>query len=175
MTFDFNKILNYSNTLTVLYVEDDHAIRKQMIEVLEDFFQHVIVAENGKEGFEQFNGHKKEFDVYPDIVLTDIRMPLLDGVEMSKDILSSHPEQIIIVQSAHNESDLLLELINIGISHFLLKPTQSKQLYQTLHKVSKRHYYEKMEAGYKKELEVAIATAKYATKAKDEFLANMSH
>ena len=175
MTANINEILNYSSTLTVLYVEDDKAIREQMSETLQEFFLHVIIAEDGQEGLEKFIKHKEEYDDYPALVFTDIRMPRLNGIEMSKKILSLHPEQIIIVHSAHNESDLLLELINMGISHFLLKPMKPAQLYRTLHKASKRHHYEKMELGYKKELEAAIATAKHATKAKDEFLANMSH
>ncbi|MEA3456888.1 MAG: response regulator, partial [Campylobacterota bacterium] len=175
MATNIDEILNYSNTLTILYVEDDKAMREEMTEILQDFFSHVIVAEDGRDGWEKFTNHKEAFGSYPDLVLTDIRMPHLSGVEMSKKILSMEPEQIIIIHSAHSESDLLLELINMGISHFLLKPLQPQQLYQTLHKASKRHYYEKMESGYKKELETAIETARLATKAKDEFLANMSH
>ncbi len=173
--FMINEILQYSNTLTVLYVEDDKAIRDQMAETLQDFFQEVIVAEDGQEGLEKFSAYKEKFHSYPDIVITDIRMPRLTGIEMSKKILFLNPEQIIIIHSAHNESELLLDLINMGVSHFLLKPLQPQQLYKTLHKASKKHYYEKMESGYKKELEIAIATAEDATKAKDEFLANMSH
>jgi len=175
MITNIDEILNYSSTLTILYVEDDKAIRKEMTEILQDFFQYVIVAEDGQKGLEEFVRYKEELNVYPDLIITDIRMPHLNGIEMSREILTLYPEQIIIIHSAHNESDLLLELINMGISHFLLKPLQPQQLYQTLHKASKRHYYEKMELKYKEELEVAVATAKDATKAKDEFLANMSH
>lgn len=153
MTANINEIFNYSNTLTILYVEDDIAIREQMTEALQDFFQKVIVAENGRQGLEKFSSYKEEFHTYPDIVMTDIRMPHMNGIEMTKQILSLHPEQIVIINSAHNESELLFELINMNISHFLLKPLQAQQLYQTLHKASKRHYYEKMELGYKKELE----------------------
>jgi len=172
---DIEKILNYSSALTILYVEDDEAIQEQMQEILEDFFHKVVIASNGQEGLEKFINYKEEFNSYPDIILTDICMPYLDGIEMSKKILSLNPEQIIVINSAHNESSYLLELINMGISHFLLKPLQPEQLYQTIYKVSKRDHYEKMEAGYKKELENAIETAHLATKAKDEFLANMSH
>ena len=153
MTANIDEILNYSSTLTVLYVEDDKAIREQMTETLQEFFQQVIVAEDGQEGLEKFSSYRKKFHTYPDLVITDIRMPLLNGIEMSKKILSLHPEQIIIIHSAHNESDILLELINMGISHFLLKPLQPQQLYQTLHKASKRHYYEQIETAYKKKLE----------------------
>ena len=175
MTIDINEVLEYSRSQNILYVEDDKNIREHMTETLSDFFEEVIVAEDGLEGLTAFEKYKEEFGVYPDIVLTDIRMPNLDGVEMSKKILSLHPEQIIIIISAHNESDLLLELINMGIGNFLLKPLMTEQLFQTLYKVSKRCYFGKMEVEYKKELEVAVKTAAHATKSKDEFLANMSH
>jgi signal transduction histidine kinase/HPt (histidine-containing phosphotransfer) domain-containing protein len=175
MAIKIDEILNYSSDLTILYVEDDYNLREQMTEILQDFFKYVIVAEDGEKGLEEFEKYKKEFNVYPDFVITDIRMPHMDGIEMSRRMLSLYPEQIIIVYSAHNESDLLIELINMGITNFLLKPLQSEQLYKTLHKAAKRYYYEKMELKYKKELEDAIIEAKLATKAKDEFLANMSH
>jgi signal transduction histidine kinase/HPt (histidine-containing phosphotransfer) domain-containing protein len=175
MAIKIDEVLNYSSELTILYVEDDYNLREQMTEILQDFFKYVIVAEDGKKGLEEFEKYKKEFNVYPDFVITDIRMPHIDGIEMSRRMLSLYPEQIIIVYSAHNESDLLIELINMGITNFLLKPLQSEQLYKTLHKAAKRYYFEKMELKYKKELEDAIIEAKLATKAKDEFLANMSH
>ncbi len=175
MALGIKEILNYSNALIVLYVEDDEAIREQTREMLQDFFQYVIVAKNGQEGLAKFTAHHKEFHTYPDLVITDIKMPFLNGIEMSRNILALYPDQIIIVHSAHNESDLLFELINMGISYFLLKPLQAQQFHNTLYKASKRSYQEKMELEYKKELEQAVKVAELATKAKDEFLANMSH
>ncbi|RLA59440.1 MAG: DNA-binding response regulator, partial [Epsilonproteobacteria bacterium] len=75
MTANIDEILNYSSTLTVLYVEDDKAIREQMTETLQEFFQQVIVAEDGQEGLEKFSSYRKKFHTYPDLVITDIRMP----------------------------------------------------------------------------------------------------
>ena len=146
METNINEILNYSTTLTVLYVEDDRDIREQMTDILQDFFQQVIVAEDGQQGLEKFSAYKERHDTYPDLMITDIRMPHLDGIEMSKKILSLHPEQIIIIHSAHDESDMLLELINMDINHFLMKPLQLQQLYQTekrnhqVHQLMLRHF-----------------------------------
>jgi len=84
MTANINEVLNYSSTLTVLYVEDDKAIREQMTETLQDFFQEVIVAEDGQMGLEKFSSYKEKFHSYPDLVITDIRMPRFNGIEMSK-------------------------------------------------------------------------------------------
>jgi diguanylate cyclase (GGDEF)-like protein len=153
MTTHINEVLKYSRNLTVLYVEDEKEIREHMKEVLENFFEKVIVAQNGKEGLERFIKHKKSFDHYPDLVLTDIQMPRLNGIEMSQKILALHSDQIIIMLSAHNDSNLLLEVINMGISYFLTKPFSLQQLNETLHKAAKRHFYEDMEVQYTKKME----------------------
>ncbi len=175
MAVDINEILNYSSDLTVLYVEDDETVREQTVELLEDFFYKVLVAEDGEEGLQKFLSYKKIFDYYPDIVITDIRMPNMDGIEMSRRVLEAYPNQTVIVLSAYNDSQNLMALIDIGISYFLSKPIKPKQIYQTLYKASKKVYHEKAELEYKEKLEEAIKDAEFATKAKDEFLAKVSH
>jgi len=173
MAIDIDEILNYSSNLTILYVEDDETVREQTIELLEDFFYKVLVAEDGEEGLQKFISYKKIFDYYPDIVITDIKMPNLDGIEMSKKILEAHQHQTIIVLSAYNDSENLIKLIDIGISNFLSKPIRPKQIFQTLYKASKKVYNEKIELENRKKLEEAMRDVEYATKAKDEFLANL--
>lgn len=175
MAVDINEILNYSSDLTILYVEDDETVREQTVELLEDFFYKVLIAEDGEEGLQKFLSYKKIFNYYPDIVITDIRMPNMDGIEMSRTILEVHPNQTVIVLSAYNDSENLMALIDIGISYFLSKPIKPKQIYQTLYKASKKVYHEKIELEHKEKLEEAIKDAKFATKAKDEFLAKVSH
>ncbi|RLA73510.1 MAG: hypothetical protein DRG30_06255, partial [Epsilonproteobacteria bacterium] len=175
MPIDTKEVLQYSQNLTILYVEDNKDIREIILEILEDLFHNVIVAEDGKDGLEKFFSYHKTFDHYPDIVLTDIQMPNLDGIEMSRELLNSNPDQTIIILSTHNSNDCLIELINMGVNNFLLKPVQHKQFYAALYKASKKLYNEKMKEEYKAGLEEAIETTKLATKAKDEFLANMSH
>ncbi len=168
-------LLNYSNNLSVLYVEDDKEVQEQTHEIFDELFRKVILADDGELGLASFIEHKKTFHTYPDIVITDIRMPKLNGIEMIRRMIDLNPDQQIVVLSAHNDSEHLLQLINLGVSHFLLKPIQPEGLYRTLHKASKRIYYEKMETNYTRELEEAKKIAESATKAKDDFLANMSH
>ena len=175
MIVKINDILQYSNDLTILYVEDNKAVRDEMSEVLQEFFQKIIIAKNGVEGLETYIEYKKEFDKYPDLIITDIAMTEGNGVVMSKKMLELNEDQIIIINSAHNDSDLLVELINMGISFFLLKPVEEQHFLQTLYKASRRFHFEEIEHIYRKELEVAIKRSEGATKAKDEFLANMSH
>ena len=175
MAIDINEILNYSRNLTILYVEDDQTVREHTVELLEDFFQKVLVAEDGEEGLQKYLSYKKIFDYYPDIVITDIRMPNIDGLEMSEKILEVRPQQTIIVLSAHNDSEYLLKLIDLGINYFLSKPFRSKQIFQALYSASKKVYNEKIEIENRQKLEDALKDVELANKAKDNFFANMSH
>jgi len=142
---------------------------------LEDFFQKVLVAEDGVEGLQKFLSYKKIFDYYPDIVVTDIRMPNMDGLEMSEQILDVRPYQTIIVLSAHNDNDYLLKLIDLGINYFLSKPFRSKQMFQALYNASKKVYNEKIEIENREKLEAALREVESINIAKDNFFANMSH
>ncbi len=120
----------YLKEITLLYVEDEAIIRNELVEIMEEEVHQLYVAANGQEGLELFKKHQ------PDIVLTDIRMPLLDGLSMSRDILEINKNTSIIVSSAFNDSEYLLESIRIGINHYLLKPINLQDLFSTLEKVA---------------------------------------
>jgi len=136
--------------LSVLYVEDDPDVRAGIEVILAKFFKKVVVAEDGKEGLKKYK--EEEFDV----VLTDISMPNMNGVEMSTLIKEENYEQPIVVLSAHNEGDYLIDLINVGIDAFLLKPIQTEALVKTMGKISRSisdrimlgQYQEKIEDSY---------------------------
>jgi len=138
MKRDFTLVTYYTKILSVLYVEDDEAIREAMVETLSLFFSEVETAKNGQEGVEKYKHYNTEHQHPYDIVITDVRMPILSGIEMSRQILRIYPDQEIIVLSAHSDSDTLIEMINLGISHFLLKPVMEEQLLDTLYKVGYR-------------------------------------
>jgi DNA-binding response OmpR family regulator len=73
-----------------------------------------------------------------DLVITDIRMPYMNGVELSQKIKAQQPDQPIIVLSAHTDKEYLIELINTGISHFVPKPFAYDTFLQTLFKVTQK-------------------------------------
>jgi len=104
--------------ISLLYIEDEDTIRDCMLEFLNHRFERVWVAENGAEGLRLYR------ESLPDIVLTDIRMPVMDGLEMSRAILKHDDQARIIVTSAHNESNYLLEAIQMGVTNYLLKPLE---------------------------------------------------
>lgn len=112
--------------MKILYVEDDQVIRESIVKFLERRFKHVYSAENGLEGLKLFEHHS------PDIIITDIQMPVMNGLEMVKKIKESAPSLPIVVMSAYSESSYLLSAIEIGIDHYILKPVDKKRLVSVL-------------------------------------------
>lgn len=117
-----------SSSLNILYAEDEQMLRDGMQSTLEKFFKNVYIAKNGQEAIEIF---KKE-DI--DIVLTDINMPIMSGIELIVQINKLQNNPIIIVLSAHDESKLLQKLIDLEINNFLNKPVEKEALIKTLYK-----------------------------------------
>lgn len=102
--------------ITILYVEDDHALRTQVAFSLKLVAARVIEAENGSEGVEKF----RKFA--PDLVVTDIRLPVMDGLQMIRIVRGITPEVPIIVCTAFTETDYLIRSIELGVSAYLQKP-----------------------------------------------------
>ncbi len=154
---------NYLKTLTVLYVEDDVDTRKQFTEFLSRPVGTLITAADGAEGLEAFKRHS------PDIVITDILMPLMDGLTMSQHILKMAPSVPIIVLTAFEQTDYLMRAISIGIDKYVTKPVNSYLLFESMLECAHRlraeqqlklqHHREIREAWSKHNETVAILTA----------------
>ncbi|QGG48608.1 two-component system response regulator [Heliorestis convoluta] len=117
--------------LSVLLVEDDENIRMQMERILKRFFQKVYIAEDGEKGLELFNSKTKQID----LILTDIAMPNMNGLDMIQAMGENRYDQPVIMISAHNDSDNLLRAITVGVDDFIIKPVNVDKLMQVLHKV----------------------------------------
>lgn len=117
--------------LTILLVEDEHRARESMGEVFASEFKKVITAGNGDEGLKKF----KKFS--PDIVVTDIAMPIMDGLDMSKEIKEISKNTPIIVLSAFSEKERLLKAIDVGIDKYLMKPIDMDELFTVLENIAK--------------------------------------
>ncbi len=148
-----DELMELSQNLTVLYVEDDPLQRAEIAEILQDFFKVVMLAKDGQDGLEKYLSFKEESGDYPDLLITDISMPKLTGIEMSKMVLEHNAEQLIIVFSAYNDVEYLLDLINIGIDSYLVKPMRSEPFLQVLRRASRKVNYRKMALQYTKELQ----------------------
>ena len=141
MTLAFTKDLN------VLYAEDDLELQMQTKEFFEVLFNSVRVAKDGAEALTLYE--KEEFD----IVLTDIKMPIMNGIELSTKIREKNQEQCIIVISAHNDTEYLMQFINLNIKQFIQKPIDVDNMLETLYQTSKAIVNEKMIQEYRKTLE----------------------
>lgn len=131
MTFKnkLDHIVEYAKGMSVLYVEDEALIRDNNKLFFDTIFSDVQTASNGAEGLKLYE--KKVFD----IVITDIIMPEMNGVMMVRKIKELNPKQSIIITSASEESKNLLELINLGVAQFLLKPIKTEQIILILNEV----------------------------------------
>ena len=119
------------HTLNVLYVEDDPEIRRQLVVFLSRRVGNLMVAENGQEGLDLYIQHR------PDIVVTDIVMPLMDGLKMAEGIKSLDADTPIIVTTAFNDQDFFLNAIEVGIDHYVLKPIHLDSLLEAVRKAAK--------------------------------------
>ncbi|MBF0506486.1 MAG: response regulator [Nitrospirae bacterium] len=133
--------------VTVLYVEDEPNAREAAGEILKRVVRTVYVAENGKDGLEAFNKYN------PDIVITDIRMPVMSGLDMAREIREGSSDKQIIITTAHSDTDYFLAAIDIAVDQYILKPVQSDKLIAAvgkcadyiLHKREIRKYTEERE------------------------------
>lgn len=116
--------------IKLLYVEDEAIIREQLERLLKRVVKDVITASNGEEGLKTFREYK------PDIIVTDIKMPQMTGLEMAREIRGIDKSIPIIITTAHSESEFLLEAIEINVSDFLLKPVDTDNLISVIEKKS---------------------------------------
>ncbi len=129
-------LLPLTQELTLLFAEDHNELRLSTSEVLKNFFKEVVSVENGLLALEEYREREAKNKAF-DIVLTDIQMPKLNGVDLIKKIYTIKNTQKIIVLSAHDDANYLLPLINLGIAQFIKKPIDFQELLQVLLNVAK--------------------------------------
>lgn len=122
-----NNIASLRN-VTILYAEDEDALRDVTSSILRSFTKHQYIAVDGKQGLELFIEHQDEID----IIITDINMPYMNGLDMAKAIKEINPNIPIIVATAFSNTEYLLEAINLGIDKYVLKPVDMKKLLQAM-------------------------------------------
>ena len=112
--------------LSILYVEDDEGIRSRISKTLDYYFKEVHEANCGEEGFALYES------MNPDIVLSDIQMSNGSGIDLAKKIRTHDKHTPIVMLSAYGKEEYLLELINIHINYFILKPANADRLLEGL-------------------------------------------
>ena len=117
--------------LTILYVEDEENIKEVVNSIFKQIFKNFIVASDGQEGLDLYIKYQDEIDV----VVTDINMPNMNGLDMSIEIRKISTTVPIIITTAHNDKEFLHKAINVGINKFVTKPMDMKFLLDSIKQV----------------------------------------
>lgn len=118
--------------LTILYVDDEDIVRKNAVEYLSRFSKSVLEAKDGKEAIAMWKEHK------PDIIISDIHMPRLNGLDMASYIRSKDKNVQIILATAHSDTDYLLQAVELQLVKYIVKPITKEKLQNALHKSFER-------------------------------------
>lgn len=149
-------------TFSILLVDDESFFRETITRSVKRYFPLVDDCSNGKEALELFLQKQHH------VVVSDLNMPIMDGIELAKAIKKVSPKTIIIFMTARNDAKTLLEAIEIGVDSYLVKPVNLERLIEKL-TVAYEHVM------LEEKLKIATKEAIIANKAKSLFLANMSH
>lgn len=114
--------------ISILYVEDDLMTSDEISFFFKKYVDKFYVAKNGKEGLELFKKHK------PDMVITDVQMPVMNGLSMSEEILKISPSTPIALTTAFSEGSYILKAIELGIDKYILKPINIKEMFAIIQK-----------------------------------------
>ena len=125
---------NAGSPYTLLYVEDEKVTRDAVGTLIRRRFPELAVrtAENGAQGVESFR------ELGADLVITDIKMPVMHGIEMSRQIRTLQGSTPVIVTSAHGDMDYFIESIEIGVSRYVMKPIDVEKLFAAIEEVLAR-------------------------------------
>jgi CheY-like chemotaxis protein len=113
---------------SVLYVEDDESVRESLAVFLTRRFSKVYKGQDGAEGLELFKQYA------PHLVITDIQMPVMNGLEMAAKIKSLNKNTPIIVTTAFNEVNYLTKSIDLGIDKYIKKPILKDELLEAVYR-----------------------------------------
>jgi diguanylate cyclase (GGDEF)-like protein len=119
-----------NNFMTILLVEDESDVQAELKRFLQRYCTTVITANNGEEGLKLYQEHN------PDIVISDIKMPIMNGIDMTRKIKALSPNQIIIFTTAHSDNGYLLKSIEMQVEGYILKPIDLRLLKRKIDNIS---------------------------------------
>ncbi|WP_458701644.1 response regulator transcription factor [Sulfurospirillum sp. 1307] len=113
---------------TILYAEDDEGVREVTFSMLKRIFKEAYEAKDGLEAFEKYTQYK------PDIIIADIKMPELSGIDLIKKIRQKDEKTKIMITTAFNNEEYLMEAIELNIVRYIVKPLTNRNLFPALQK-----------------------------------------
>lgn len=159
----FNKD-QLSQKFSVLYVEDQKDIRDEFVDILSLFVDETVTACDGQEGLEKYRQKK------PDLIISDIQMPVMTGLEMIKKIRETDIQTPIIVTTAFNDNKYLIEAIDLGVEYYLLKPVMLDKLQNRLSVIKERLLQQRELEAYHSYLEERVEQEITLREAKESLL-----
>jgi len=111
---------------TGLIVDDAAVMRMRLRDILETRYKVVAEATNGQEALNMYEHYK------PDFVTLDITMPQLNGLEVLSQIVSAHPEALVVIVSAVGQKKMVFEAINLGAKDFIIKPFEPARVLKAI-------------------------------------------
>jgi len=117
------------NSLSMLYAEDDIDVLQDTLFLLGPYFTTAYSAQDGEKALEVYHKNK------PDIILLDINLPLLNGLDVAAKIRETDDTTPIVMISAYSDKDKLLSAINIGVSSYIIKPFKIDEIKETIEKL----------------------------------------
>ena len=142
-----DQTISFTKDLSILYAEDDVELQEQTKDFFEVLFKRVVTVNNGADALTKYK--EEQFD----IVISDVKMPLMNGIELATCIREINPIQSIIIVSAYNDSESLVQFINLNVQQFIQKPIDIDNMLQTLYLTSKAIVNEKTIENYKQQIE----------------------
>lgn len=137
---DYGLLKKYTKDLNVLFIEDDIDFRKEFSELLQNIFPQVTTAIDGLDGLNKYKEHYAKTNKCYDLIISDIKMPNYNGIELVDSIYKINKDQIIVILSARSEFDYLLPLINLGIEQFFTKPIDYSIFLEDIFKICSKIY-----------------------------------
>lgn len=159
----FNKD-QLSQKFSVLYVEDQKDIQNEFVDILSLFVDEIVTACDGQEGLEKYRQKK------PDLIISDIQMPVMTGLEMIKKIRETDTQTPIIVTTAFNDNKYLIEAIDLGVEYYLLKPVMLDKLQNRLSVIKERLLQRRELGAYHSYLEERVQKEIALREAKESLL-----
>ena len=118
--------LKILKNLTLLYVEDEPLIRENAVEYLSRYCKKVLEAKDGEEGYAVYKSHS------PDLIISDIKMPKLNGLDMATQIRQEDKQTPIILATAHTQTEYLLKAVELQLIKYIVKPITADKLQEAL-------------------------------------------
>jgi CheY-like chemotaxis protein len=152
-----NNLKDFIKTLNILYVEDEVSAREIFTKILKRFFNTVDARENGLEGYIAFKEKHLKNEKY-DLIISDINMPKLDGMEMLEKIREIDSLVPVVFITARHEADVLLKAIELQISDFIIKPIDFDGITKVVNNASEKLFLKNTLLRKNTELELYLKT-----------------